>query len=210
MSVCGKRRETAGAPAHSSSWWERGRVLAIVPAALLLTGCIGYSLPKPLDPSEVAFVREEEGRLTAGVRSLDRGFEGSLYDDEFLESIRELQIFRNVDHAWVLEGEPDVWLNPRRRCGLTSIGGGFVPLFPMLTFGLVPQLGRGGYHWAFEIERAGEIVFLDCPVRGTFGMGWIPWMLRVTPKWTGNPEAHPRVKRRLAHEVARGLDRLPP
>lgn len=106
------------------------------------------------------------------------------YHDSFRRSMRDTGLFSRVAFDWELEIEPDVTIQPLYRCGLQKEVGAVVPLLPLLSFGLVPVLVKGSYHWAFAIERHGQRVTLDSPVKGIFAMGWVPWVLRLTPKWT--------------------------
>ncbi|MCP4201902.1 MAG: hypothetical protein GY769_08210 [bacterium] len=184
-------------------------VAALVPCATL--GCMGYSVPKPLTPAENRFVQSTEGSLVAGIRSFDSGdIDAADYSEAFRDSIRATDFFSQIDFDWALEEEPDVFIRPLHPCDLAEEpGGGFVPIFPMLTLGIVPQIVRGSYHWAFTISRGEHSVTVDCPIRGAFAMGWIPMILTATPRWATEPEAHPKFTRRLSFELSQAVAALP-
>jgi len=174
-------------------------------------GCTAYSVPADLSRAERATVQAAETDFVAAIKSTPpEGLGDPEYYDAFRRSMRDTGLFSEVAFDWELETEPDVTIEPLYRCDLEKEIGAVVPLFPLLSFGLVPMIMRGSYHWAFAIERHGQRVTLDCPVRGTFAMGWVPWILRLTPKWTGDARGDPRIHRRVAFELARALDSLPP
>ncbi|MFQ5528216.1 MAG: hypothetical protein ACE5GX_18430 [Thermoanaerobaculia bacterium] len=190
---------------------ERALVVAAASALLGGLGCTAYSVPASLSHAERATVQAAEADFVAAIKSTPPEEVGDPeYYDSFRSSIRDSGLFSHVAFDWELKTEPDVTIEPLYRCNLEKEIGAVVPLFPLLTFGLVPMLMKGSYHWAFAVERHGERVTLDCPVRGTFAMGWVPWMLRVTPKWTDDAWGDPRTHQRVAYELAKALDSLPP
>jgi len=76
------------------------------------------------------------------------------YHDAFRDSIRATHFFSQVDFDWALEEEPDVFIRPLHPCNLgEGVGGGFVPIFPILTLGIVPQVVRGSSSTAPERSR---------------------------------------------------------
>lgn len=183
-------------------------------AALLLfaaLGCMGYTVPKPLTPAEHGLVQSSSGSLVAGIQRFDSKDIGVAdYYDAFRDSIRATEFFSQVDFDWALEEEPDVFVRPLHPCNLgEGFGGGFIPIFPILTLGIVPQVVRGSYHWAFTISRGQHSVTVDCPIRGAFAMGWIPLILKATPMWAAEPEAHPNFSRRLSFELFKAVSALP-
>ena len=189
--------------------WRTAPIIALV--SCLAVGCAGYSIPKPLSPSEVVVVQSVDNRLVAEIRvrpEIARG--DAKYYESFRASIQATGLFSRVDWDWAIKTQSDVRLKPLHRCSLAEFsGGGFVPLYPILTFGLVPQIVRGSYHWAFEVEQAGQVTVVDCPISGAFGMGWIPKILKATGSWAAQPpEHHPRLHSRLSYEIAKVLSSM--
>jgi hypothetical protein len=98
------------------------------------------------------------------------------------------------------DAPPDLIAQVQRRC---QQGGGWVPLLPILTLGIVPQWLNTGYGYAFILRSpaSSDQVIFDCHTsEGTILVGWVGTLLTVLPDWqtAGDPETSRRHYNRLA------------
>jgi hypothetical protein len=177
-----------------------GLSLAVVlAAAALLAGC-GSMLPPPrLSPAEHARVASV-GRL--GTVAVDPGperpstavFENMLArTDLFTRVVRLDPAAEPADYVAAIEG----------RC--SDRRGGWIPILPILTLGVVPQFGKVQYGFPFSLRdtRSGAVIHVPCEIDGWIGVGWIPAVMAVLPGWTQDDgESGPRFERRLAYSIA--------
>jgi hypothetical protein len=86
--------------------------------------------------------------------------------------------------------------------------GGWIPLFPILTLGVVPQFSRCSMGYAFTLREtaSGEETRIACDIKMTVGVGWLPALMNVLPRWTfADPEASGHFESRLAYSIASRL-----
>jgi hypothetical protein len=177
---------------------------AALVAAAVLSGC-GSMLPPPrLSPAEHARV-QSVGRL--GSVAVDPGpqrpstalFERMLTRTDLFTQVMELDpAAAPADYVATIEG----------RC--TYHRGGWLPLLPILTLGIVPQFGKMqlGFPFSLRDTRSGEVIHVPCEIDGWIGVGWIPAVMTVLPGWSQNdPETSSEFEKRLAYGIA---SRLPP
>jgi hypothetical protein len=180
--------------------------LAALSATALLTGC-GSMLPPPrLSPAEQAHV-QSVGRL--GSVAVDPGpqqpstglFERMLTrTDLFTQVVRLDPAAPPTDYVATLEG----------RCNYHR--GGWLPILPILTLGVVPQFGRMelGFPFSLRDTRSGEVIHVPCEIDGWIGVGWIPAVMTILPGWTqDDPESSPRFESRLAYGIVSRLAASP-
>jgi hypothetical protein len=177
---------------------------AILVAAILSTGC-GSGLPPPrLSSAEHARV-ESVGRL--GSVAIDTGTEKPSMGP-FQGMLTRTGLFTKVLPK-VDPAEPaDYVARIEDRCDYRQ--GGWIPLLPIVTLGVVPQFGKFQLGFAFSLQdtRSGETIHVPCEIEGRLGVGWIPALMAVLPGWTReDPENTSRFDRRLAYSI---VSRLPP
>lgn len=184
--------------------------LALTAAAALLSGC-GSMLPPPrLSAAEQAHV-QAVGRL--GSVAVDPGPEKpstALFERMLTRTGLFTQVSR-LDPAAASTAPPaDYVAALEGRCGYHR--GGWLPILPILTLGVVPQFGRMqlGFPFSLRDTRSGEVIHVPCEIDGWIGVGWIPAVMTVLPGWTqDDPESSPQFESRLAYAIASRLPAPP-
>ncbi len=171
-------------------------------AALALSGC-GSMLPPPRLSASQSTQVASAGRL--GSVAVDPA-PGRTCDRAFLRMLERTDLFTRV--APLSAAEPAEYIAAiEERCGYGR--GGFIPIFSILTLGVVPtfQTSELGYAFSLRDTRSGETIHVPCEIQGKIGVGWIPAMMTVLPGWTQeDPEQSSRFERRLAYGI---VSRLP-
>jgi hypothetical protein len=181
------------------------QLAAALVAATVLTGC-GSMLPPPqLSVAEHARI-QAVGRLGSVV--VDSGPQRpstALFERMLTRTDLFTQVVR-LDPASPATPPTDYVATIEGRC--TYHRGGWLPILPILTLGVVPQFGRMqlGFPFALRDTRSGEVIHVPCEIDGWIGVGWIPAVMTVLPGWTqDDPESGPRFERRLAYGIASRL-----
>lgn len=179
------------------------RRILIVLLALSALGCGSTRLPAKLNSAEQQQVEAARLPLTVGV-------EPSRSTEDLVRFLRGTALFAQVEP---LEGltSPDLVVRFEERCSFHR--GGFVPLLPILTLGVVPQWGRFELGYAFSFrspQDTGTPVLIGCgEAEGTMVVGWLGLTLNVLPGWTlQDPEKSPRFYNRLALAIAERRDEI--
>ena len=166
---------------------------------LLLIGC-GSSLPPPrlTRPQAATVDGIPAGSLgTAAVEGMTPG------NAKILRSMLDrTRLFRSVTLAAEATGAPDYVARIDERCSYRR--GGYIPILPILTLGIVPQFNRMRLGYAFTLRETatGKETRIPCEIPAVLGVGWIPAAMNVLPGWTfQEPEESPRFERRLAYEI---------
>lgn len=185
---------------------ELEAALAITFLALAAAGCGAVRLPPRLSPEEARQVREERLPFTVGVELASQ----PNCSPTLVELLRETGVFRRVDYVQNFDTSPDLIARIERRC---QQGGGWVPLLPILTLGIVPQWLNTGYGYAFTLRSPGssDQVIFDCHTsEGTVLVGWAGTLLSVLPDWKagGDPETSRRHYDRLAYALLSRRDQI--
>jgi hypothetical protein len=97
---------------------------------------------------------------------------------------------------------PDYVATIRGRC--SSRRGGWIPVLPLVTFGVVPQFSRMELGYAFSLRQTatGREVVIPCGIGVVVGVGWLPAVMNVLPGWSlHDPEKSRNFGRRLAYAI---------
>ena len=178
------------------------RRTGLVLLALFALGCGSTRLPAKLSSGERQRVEAARLPLTVGV-------EPSRSTGDLVRFLRETGLFATVEPLEGLAASPDLVVHFEERCSFHR--GGFIPLLPILTLGVVPQWGRFELGYAFSFRsplEVGEPVLIGCgEAKGTMVVGWLGIPLNVLPGWTlQDPEKSPRFYNRLALAIAERED----
>jgi len=158
-------------------------ILVLVPVLLAATGCGATRLSLRLAPEELRMVRAERLPLVVGVEWSSQP--SPPCGPTLVELLRATNLFREVNYFESLSAPPDLIARVERRCH--ENGGGWVPILPLLTLGIVPQWYSTGYGYAFTLRspRSADQVVIDCrPHEGAYLMGWAATLLSLSPDWT--------------------------
>jgi hypothetical protein len=180
------------------------RRAGLVLLALVAVGCGSTRLPAKLSSAERQRVEAARLPLTVGV-------EPSRSTGDLVRFLRGTGLFTQVEPLEGLAAPPDLVVRYEDRCSFHR--GGFVPLLPILTLGIVPQWARFELGYAFSFHSsggAGEPVLIGCgEAEGTMVVGWLGIPLNVLPNWTlQNPEESERFYNRLALAIAKRREDL--
>ena len=172
-------------------------------ASFLLAGCGSMQMPRTLSPAERMEVEAVEIPAVVGVQ-------GWRWSEELQGILDASGLFRRVALLSALDQPPDLVATVRERCSFHR--GGFIPIWTVLTLGVVPTWTRTefGYVFAFHAPSAPDRkVVVGCGPGGYLVVGWLGTPLNALPGWTlSDPEEHPRYHHRVALEVARRGDEI--
>ncbi|MFL6194680.1 MAG: hypothetical protein ACJ75H_10955 [Thermoanaerobaculia bacterium] len=174
------------------------RFLLIVPL-LVLYGC-GSSLPPPrLTGLQAATVdRIPAGSL--GVVAVE--VERPIHAENLRAMLERTRLFKSAVLAGEAAETPDYVARITDRCSYRR--GGFIPLWSILTLGVVPTFSRMELAYAFTLRETatGREARIPCEISSVQGIGWLPAAMNVLPGWTyQDPEESKRFERRLAYAI---------
>jgi len=187
----------------------RGLRPAAVALAIGLPGCVGWassSLPPRLTDAELQWIEGTRLPLTVGVVPHVH----PAYSDALAERLRDLGLFDRDDPVGEFETPPDLLASVDRQIH----GGAVIPLWTLLTFGLVPTFHeeeRGTSFWLTAPGPDGARWHVDSSHTGCTTLGWVA-LLDV---FDGDrtvlpfaPEHTQRMRDRLALEILEHADEL--
>jgi hypothetical protein len=162
--------------------------------------------PRPLTAAQSSLV-DRAGSLgvvavsgdvcLAGAGCASRGERGDLH-----AMLERTGLFRAVVDAGSDDPAPDYLATIQGRCSYRR--GGFIPLLPLLTFGVVPQFSPMNLGYAFTLRNlaTGKETRIPCEIRVMVGVGWLPALMNVLPGWSlDDPEKTRNFGRRLAYAI---------
>lgn len=180
---------------------RRGAVAVAAPGILSLVvgGCVGWgsaALPPKLSEAERARIAGAHVPMTVGVERCD----APVYSESLRDALRRTGIFDRVDDLERFDEPPSLVARVERRVHGTAV----VPLWTLLTFGIVPTSVEETAGWSFSLgapERPGERVRIECVHTGRTTLGWIAVFEAADPDRTIVPFAptdSARFRERLA------------
>lgn len=177
-------------------------VFALLACAGVLSGCGSSLPPRPLSAAQKAFVAQAP-RL--GVVAVDAAPHPG--NAKILRGMLErTRLFERAVVADPAEPGPAFTATIDDRCSCRH--GGWIPVFPILTLGVVPQFSRCSMGYAFTLREVatGREAKIGCDIKMTIGVGWLPAVMNVLPRWTwADPETGGRYESRLAYSIASRL-----
>jgi hypothetical protein len=175
-------------------------LLALCLLSTAATGCGSTLRPRPLSAAQASLV-DRIGTL--GVVAV-ADVPCSLGNEAILRAMLERTgLFRAVVASRPAAPAPDYVATITGRC--SSRRGGWIPLLPLLTFGVVPQFSRMELGYAFTLRQrsTGREIAIPCEIETTIGVGWLPALMNVLPGWSlKDPEKTRNFDRRLAYAIA--------
>ena len=184
-------------------------ILAVVLAAAVsvLSGCGSGLPPRPLTAAQSSFLAQAPhlGVVAVTVPQPDYGHAANLRDFLGRTGLFERAVL--VDPAGSAPAPlPAYTATITDRCSCRH--GGWIPVLPILTLGVVPQFARCSMGYAFTLRETatGRETPIACDIKTTVGVGWLPALMNVLPGWTlDDPEKGPRFEKRLAYSIASRL-----
>ena len=154
------------------------RIFQPVLAPLLLifvavggSGCVGWgssALPPRLTPAEKARIQHAQLPLSVGVER----YEAPAYSDSLRAALQRTKLFERVDDLERFAKPPSLVARVERRIyGSTAI-----PVYPLLTFGIIPMSVQETAGESFSLSPADhpeQLLKIDYTYRGRTTLGWI-------------------------------------
>jgi hypothetical protein len=179
--------------------------LAIAFVLALLSGCGSSLPPRPLTAAQRSFLDQTPslGVVAVTVPEPDYGHAATLRD-----MLQRTGLFERAELLDPAAPAPRYTATIVDRCSCRH--GGWIPILPVLTLGVVPQFARCSVGYAFTLREtaSGKEAQIACDIKETVGVGWLPALMNVLPGWTlSDTEKSPRFERRLAYSIASRLQR---
>lgn len=177
------------------------RALGLAPllSVLALAGCGSMHPPKPLSAAQAAQLRTAPSLGSVAVEQP----EGKGHGEILRRHLEATGLFRSASLAEADSPSTDWTARIDGRCD--NRRGGWIPVLPILTLGVVPQFSRMELGYAFTLHEnaTGREIQIPCGIKATIAVGWLPALMNVLPGWTfDEPEESPAFKNRLAYEIA--------
>jgi hypothetical protein len=175
-------------------------ILAVVLFSSVLAGCGSGLPPRPLTAAQRSFVAQAPrlGAVAVAVPQPDYGHA------EILRGILErTKLFASTGLLDPAAPAPAYTATIDDRCSCRH--GGWIPILPILTLGVVPQFNRCALGYAFTLREVatGKEARIGCDIKVTYGVGWLPALMNVLPGWSlDQQEEGARFESRLAYSIA--------
>lgn len=178
-------------------------VFALLACAGALSGCGSSLPPRPLNAAQKAFVAQAPrlGVVAVAVQEPDYGHARNLRG-----MLERTGLFEQAVLASAGGAAPAYTATIDDRCSCRH--GGWIPVLPIVTLGVVPQFVRCSMGYAFTLREAatGREAKIGCDIKMTIGVGWLPAVMNVLPRWTwSDPETGGWFESRLAYSIASRL-----
>lgn len=162
-------------------------------AVFAFRGCASAALPPSLSDEQLKVVRSTRFRTTVGVERC----EWPAYSDGLVESLRRTNLFDRVDHLDRVSDAQLIARVDRRICGTATI-----PIFTMVSLGIIPTIVDEEWGESFTLSRAGDArsgLQVEFAYTGPTTLGWIGALASLSPNSTaGNPRDTGRFSDALA------------
>jgi hypothetical protein len=178
---------------------RRALVFAPLLATLVLAGCGSVHPPKPLSAAQAAQLQTAPSLGSVAIEET----EVKAHGENLRRHLESTGLFRAASLAGAETTSTDWTARIDARC--SGRRGGWIPLVPILTLGVVPQFARMelGYTFTLRETATGREIQIPCGIKATIGVGWIPALMNVLPGWTLNEsEESPAFQKQLAYAIA--------
>jgi hypothetical protein len=177
---------------------------------LLLGGCVGWAsaaLPPRLDDAEEAYLearRDDLRQLTVGVEA----YEFPAYTEPLLDALRGTDLFDRVDRLEEFDVPPSLVARVDRRIHGTAV----IPIWTLLTFGIVPIWADEDHGTSFTLQAPGAAtprVPVEYVHTGRSTLGWVALLDVLHPDRTiapFSPDRSRRMRDRIALATLRALE----
>jgi hypothetical protein len=184
---------------------------AVLALPLLASGCIGWasaSLPPALTENERAIVVDARLPLTVGVERVRRAPVGS---DRLLDALRATALFDHVAPLSEFSTPPDLVARVDDR--LAPSNSGMIPLWTIVTLGIVPSSKDESWGWGFTLgpPDRNDPVAIAYVHTGRTTLGWVALVDGLLPDRTGfpfSPRGSSRMTDRLKLAILARRDEL--
>jgi len=180
-------------------------ILAVVLAAAstLLSGCGSSLPPRPLTVAQKSLLTQTPalGVVAVAVPDPDYG-----HAETLRSMLQRTGLFERAVLLDPAGPAPTYTATITDRCSCRH--GGYIPILPILTLGVVPQFARCSMGYAFTLREtaSGEETRIACDIEMTMGVGWLPALMNLLPRWSlSNPEKSRQFESRLAYSIASRL-----
>jgi hypothetical protein len=168
-------------------------ILLLVTMATFGGGCACSTLPPDLSATEKIRLKTAPMAFTVGVET----YKFPAYSDALVKALRNTGVFVRVDHLERFSSPPALVARVEREI----YGSSAVPLWTLLTLGLVPTTTEESFGYSFSLSRPGQEaqrVPVEYSYRGRTTLGWEALFLRLTPNYSIDPESSPQFRGRLS------------
>ena len=157
-------------------------MLLLVTLATFGCGCVSSTLPPDLSVGEKARLKTARMAFTVGVET----YKYPAYSDALVKALRDTGVFVRVDHLEGFSSPPALVARVEREI----YGSSAIPLWTLLTLGLVPSTTEESFGYAFSLSRPGQAarrIPVEYSYRGLTTLGWEALFLRLTPNYSIDP-----------------------
>src|SRR2546426_1003468 len=143
----------------------------LVTTAVFGSGCVGCAsstLPPRLTTAERARLKGAHLPFTVGVER----HRYPAYSDSLVKALRRTKVFDRVDHLDRFSTPPALVARVEREI----YGSAVIPVWTLLSFGLVPTTTEESFGYAFSLSPTGEDVQrvpIEYSFRGRTTLGWV-------------------------------------
>ena len=179
--------------------------LALGLVCLGLVGCASSPLPPKLDAPQLALI----DRVDLPYRVAVEPYQYGLYSRLLMEDLQATNVFARVG---MLEDSPDAQLLARVVHPVSNDYVAVIPLFSILSLGVVPTWFPMEYGASFELAPTTSScsrtpVEVDASYEGTLVMGWVSSILNLSTRRTvRDVRKTDRYRDAIAHAVALRAD----
>jgi hypothetical protein len=183
--------------------------LLLVVVAVGGSGCVGWgssALPPRLTKAEKARARQAHLPLTVGVER----YEAPAYSESLRKALQRTKLFDRVDDLERFSSPPSLVARVERRI----YGSTAMPVYPLLTFGIVPMSVQETAGESFSLSPAShpeQRVKIEYTYSGRTTLGWIALLDVFHPNRTifpFNPERSSRFRDHLRLSILEHEDAL--
>jgi hypothetical protein len=168
-------------------------ILLLVTIATFGGGCASSTLPPDLSTAEKATLKTARMAFTVGVET----YKFPAYSDALVKALRNTGVFVRVDHLERFSSPPALVARVEREI----YGSSAIPLWTLLTLGLVPTKTEESFGYAFSLSHPdleSRRIPVEYSYRGRTTLGWEGLFLRLSPNYSIDPETSQRFRGRLA------------
>ena len=168
-------------------------ILLLVTMATFGGGCACSTLPPALSATEKIRLKTAPMAFTVGVET----YKFPAYSDALIKALRNTGVFVRADHLERFSSPPALVARVEREI----YGSSAIPLWTLLTLGLVPTTTEESFGYSFSLSRPGQEaqrVPVEYSYRGRTTLGWEALFLRLTPNYSIDPESSPQFCGRLS------------
>lgn len=177
-------------------------ILLLIVISGLIGGCSSSVLAPKLTAAEKNIVESTNFDFRVGVEL----FEPKIYSDRLIESLRRINLFKEVNYIDKLSETPELIVNINR----AVYGSAAIPIFTAITLGFFPTWVEEEHGNSFTIlwaDDSNKSVTVNSVYKGYTVLGWISGLLNLFPDRTnGDSKTHPRYYERLAYDIVSAMN----